>query len=132
MTRFDAATPIERAQLYAAAVMAHREREGSPFLTFEADHGERDEWPLGVPWVQVTVNVVSLDCTDEELERVKTLVNDYPSFRIEDLTSPEDAEGTNVRISARADANRIAGFVDEVFQEVYDLPEDYRGWVVEL
>ena len=58
--------------------------------------------------------------------------HDYPEFRIDEREAPEEAEGTNVRISARSDANRLAGFMDRAFAEVYDQPEDYRAWVVQV
>ena len=73
-----------------------------------------------------------MDCTDEELSRLHDLLDDYPEFRIDERETPEDADGTNVRISARSDANRLAGFLDRAFVEVYDRPEDYRAWVVQI
>lgn len=159
MTRFDADEPTERRKLFADAVTAHRTR-GSAFLTVEArepeqavafganaDAGtedgaietgddaetaadtEADETSVP-PWVQFADKTFNLDCTDEELDRLEGLLNDYPEFRIDQLEEPEDVHGTNVRISARADANRLAQFADEVFQTVYGRDEDYRAWVV--
>jgi len=128
MTRFDADTPKERQKLFADAVVAHRNR-GSAFLTVEADpvEGAGDE---PVPWVQFAEKTFNVDCTDEELDRLKALLESFPEFRIDRLESPEEAEGTNVRITARSDANRLAGFIDRVFQAVYEREEDYRAWVV--
>lgn len=153
MTRFDADDPAQRRKLFVDAVRAHRERS-SPFLTVEADPGSTgdpsggdpldgtveemdDDGTEGAalpPWIQFAADdgVVNLDCTDEELDRLKELLEEFPSFRIEELTRPEDAEGTNARVSARADANRVAGFLDAAFRRVFGLPEDYRAWVVEL
>jgi hypothetical protein len=98
--------------------------------TAGADEG--DDAEQQVPWIQFADGVLNLDCTDEELDRLESLLGDYPAFRIDALESPDDAEGTNLRITARADANRVAGFVERAFREVYDLPEGYRGWVVEV
>jgi hypothetical protein len=144
MTRFDAADPTERRKLFADAVRAHRER-GSRFLTVELDRdavegddapsedaGTGDDATPAVPWVQFADRTFNLDCTDAELDRLTDLLDDYPEFRIEGMESPEDAEGTNVRISAKSDANRLAAFVDEAFLTVYGAPSDYRAWVVQV
>jgi len=138
VTRFDATDPGERRKLVADAVRAHRER-GSEFLTVEGawgeeetladlgDGGDDDEEPD--PWVQFGDRTFNLDVTDEELGRLDALLNDYPEFRVEARESPEEAEGTNVRITAKSDAGRLAAFVDDAFLRVYDAPEDYRLWV---
>jgi len=140
MTRFDASEPTERRKLYVDAITAHRER-ASGFLTLEADDTvseERDDTAeqsaaeLGVPWIQFGDGTVNLDCTDAELEALKDLLEDFPAFKIDDLTRPEDAAGINVRVSAKADANRIAQFIDDVFLEVYDFPSTVRIWLVDV
>lgn len=134
MTRFDAATEDERRELFADAISAHRERE-SAFLTIEADSGDDasndadDSEDDPAPWVQFADDTLNLDCTDDELGSLKSLLDSFPAFTIEDLTSPEDAEGTNVRVGARTDAERVAAFVERVFRAVYKRPEDYRAWV---
>lgn len=152
MTRFDAATPDERRKLFAEAITAHRER-ASAFCTFEADgtdtptvtDDEGDESDVedgraddedpeadeleAPPWVQFGDGVLNLDCTDAELDRLKDLLAEFPAFKIDDLTRPEEAEGVNVRVSALADPNRVAQCVDRVFREVYDRPETYQAWV---
>ncbi|ELY94978.1 hypothetical protein C483_01381 [Natrialba hulunbeirensis JCM 10989] len=87
---------------------------------------------LGVPWLQFGDGTINLDCTDEELDRLKQLLNDFPVFKIEDIARPEDADGVNVHVSAKADRNRIGQFIDAVFQTVYGLPSSFRVWVVEL
>jgi hypothetical protein len=128
MTRFDATDPTERRKLFADAVLAHRNR-GSDFLTVEAEATEDEEV---APWLQVAVETLNLDCTDEELDRLKTLLEEFPEFRIDQLERPEEAEGANVRITARSDANRLAAFVDRAFQDVYGRADDYRAWVVQV
>ncbi|PCR89400.1 hypothetical protein [Natrinema ejinorense] len=141
MTRFDAAEPADRRKLYVDAITAHRER-GSGFLTLEADDetavGRDSEGEsaaasaaeLGTPWVQFSDGTINLDCTDAELDVLKGVLDEFPAFKIDDLNRPEEAEGVNVRISAKADPNRIAQFVDDVFLEVYDLPPSVRVWAV--
>jgi hypothetical protein len=142
VTRFDADTPAERRELFANAVAAHRER-GSPFITIEPEptpaEAAADEEDLPedapehtIPWIQLAEDTVNLDCTDAELERLTNLLDEYPEFRIDELTSPDDAQGTNVRITARADPDRLGGFFDRVFRSVYGRDEDYRAWVVEI
>ncbi|OAQ54822.1 hypothetical protein HTG_04445 [Natrinema mahii] len=136
MTRFDAAEPAERRKLYVDAITAHRERN-SAFCTLEVDEGalESDDestTDLGAPWIQFGDDTINLDCTDAELESVKSLLEGFPAFKIDDLHRPEEAEGVNVRISAKADPNRIAQFLDDVFLEVYELPSTVRVWAVEV
>ena len=87
---------------------------------------------LGVPWVQCSDDLVNLDCTDAELDRCTSLLAEYPAFRIDELTRPEDAPGVNVRVRARTDPDRIAQFIDAIFRRVYELPPAYRAWVVEI
>jgi hypothetical protein len=127
MTKFDAATPAERRKLFVDAITAHRERD-SAFLTIEA---ETDPDALA-PWIQVSQDRVNLDCTDEELDRLKDILGEFPAFTIDEVTRPEEAEGTNVRIVGRGDANRVAQFVDRAFADAFDLSEEYRAWVVEI
>lgn len=137
MTRFSADTPTERRKLVVDAITAHRERT-SAFCTLQADvesEAEEDdsEEELEVPpWIQFGDRTLNLDCTEEELERLKDLLQEFPAFKIEQLESPEDADGTNVRISAKADANRIAQFVERAFREVYGCSESVTVWAVEV
>ncbi|WP_436344152.1 hypothetical protein [Natronorubrum sp. FCH18a] len=153
MTRFDAAEPAERRKLYVDAITAHRHR-GSGFLTLEADEEvfeadsddatfddvESDENgdgggldpELGLPWIQFGDGTINVDCTDAELETLKTVLGEFPAFKIDEISRPDDAEGVNVRVSAKADPNRIAQCLDAIFQRVYDLPTDVRIWVVEV
>jgi hypothetical protein len=144
MTRFDAADPAARRKLYVDAITAHRER-GSAFLTLEADAtgtdrdpesgGDSDDAPaadLGAPWVQFGDGTINLDCTEAELDALTERLEEFPAFKIADLTRPEEAEGVNVRIGAKADPNRIAQFVDDVFLEVYGLPSTVRVWAAEV
>ncbi|WP_137284830.1 hypothetical protein [Halorussus salinisoli] len=153
MTRFDAATPEERQKLFAEAITAHRER-GSPFATFEADADasaleaeravedgeteesaetgdpdEADDPEQAPPWIQFGDGLLNLDCTDAELDALKSVLGEFPAFKIDDLTRPEETEGVNVRVSALADPNRVGQCVERVFREVYDQPEAFRAWV---
>ena len=149
MTRFDATTAAEREALFAAAVTAHRER-GSRFLTVEAatvaetgdngdgggeagdggSDGEDDDPAERVPpWLQFGEGEFNLDCTDGELTALRSLVDDYPEFRIDRLESPEAAEATNVGITAHSSEDRLAAFAERVFRGVYGQPADFRLWV---
>ena len=147
MTRFDAATPEERQKLFAEGIAAHRER-ASAFVTFEADadasdlaeytdestdpatdEGESDDPEQAPPWIQFGDGTLNLDCTDAELDDLKSVLGEFPAFKIDDIVRPEEAEGVNVRVSALADPNRVAQCVERLFREVYDQPEAYRAWV---
>ena len=130
MTRFDADDPDGRRALVVDAIEAHRERD-SAFLTVEADlesDGD-DEVP---PWIQYADGRLNLDCTDEELDALKALLEEFPAITIDELHRPEEAEGTNARLTARTDPERVAQFVDRAFREAYGLPESYRAWVAEV
>ena len=127
MTRFEAHTPTERRKLFVDAITAHRERD-SAFLTVEA---ETDPDELS-PWIQISQDTLNMDCTDEELDRLKDLIGEFPAFTIDEVTRPDEAEGTNARIVGRGDANRVAQFVDRAFVGVYDRSEEYRAWVVDV
>lgn len=128
MTRFDATSPEERRALYADAIAAHRAR-ASAFVTIEATV---DPEAGAIPWVQFAEGTVNLDCTEAELEDLKALLEDYPAFSIDELARPEEVEGVNVRIVARADDGRIGEAIDAVFREVYGLDEEFTAWVVEI
>ena len=136
MTRFDADTDADRIELVADAIAAHRERD-SAFCTLEADEDPSGDPEFLPPWVQFADGTLNLDCTDDELDRLATLVSRFGAFTIEEretvpAESAEEDPGTNVRIDARADDERVGQFVDAVFQEVYDLPAEFRLWAVEV
>lgn len=137
MTRFDDDDPAGRRKLAAEAINAHRE-QGSPYLTLKADPADIEGDPAdedaeeAPPWIQFSEDVLNLDVTDEERERLDALLSEFPAFKVRQLEQPETAEGTNVRIGALADAARVAQFVDRTFQEVYGLPEDFQLWATEI
>lgn len=124
MTRFSADSEEERRLLFVDAIVAHRARE-SPFCTFEVDADDS-------AWVQVGGDTLNLDCTDGELDRLESLLNGFSAFSIEGLTSPENAQGTNVRVQTFADGERIAEFVERCFREVYEQPDKYVVWATEI
>lgn len=126
MTRFDAADPAERRALVAEAVLAHRER-ASEVAVFEAaatDDGESTR-------ITYADRVLTLECTDEARGRLDDLLGEYPVFKIKQPDTRKAPEGT-VHLSALADPKHVADFVDDAFPAVYDLPGDYRLWVVRV
>jgi hypothetical protein len=136
VTRFDADTEAERIALAADAVAAHRARE-SAFCTLEADEDSSGDPDFLPPWVQFADGTLNLDCTDDELDALSTLVSRFGAFTIaeRETVSAETADespGTNVRIEARVDDERVGQFVDAVFREVYGQPADFRLWAVEV
>jgi hypothetical protein len=97
----------------------------------ESDEGDGEATPPAVPpWLQYADGTVNLDCTDAELDALKRLIDEYPELRVDRLESPETAAGTNVRVTAYADDDRLAAFFDRTFRDVYGRPADYRAWVV--
>ena len=132
MTRFDAASEDERLKLFADAAAAHRARSGD-VMTVDVDPDSDDTDGGEVPpWIQLAGTELIMDCTDDELERLKDLLSEFPEFRIDELVSPEEAEGTNAVVTARSDANRVAGFIERAFREVYELDDEYRAWVTAI
>ena len=131
MTRFDASDPRDRRKLFAEAIAAHRTR-ASPFVTFETETDPDADDDAPRPWVQFGEETFNLDVTAAELDDLKSLVGEFPAFRIEHLESPDEAEGTNARITARSDANRLATFADRLFLDVYGHEDSYRAWVAEV
>lgn len=156
MTRFDASTPDDRRSLVADAIVAHRDR-GSVFCTVEADSPPPDastpddeaiepddaESDDEVPevddeetpaWIQFSdpESQLNLDCTDEEYDRITDVLSTAGAFTIVEQTAPEDAEGRNLRITARTDADRIADVVDRIFVEGFAYDEEYRLWATEI
>lgn len=143
MTRFDAKTSADRQALFTDAIAAHRAR-ASAYLTIEVDvevverTSELDP-ALGTPWVQFADGIVNLDCTEREFDRCESVLEAFPAFSVADLTRPDEPDehsGTespvNVRIRTVADDDRIGQFLDALLEETYDLPADYRAWVVEV
>ncbi|AGB16531.1 hypothetical protein Halru_1933 [Halovivax ruber XH-70] len=128
MSRFDATTRDERAALIEAGIRAHRERL-SEFCTFEADESTTDDGAnLGIPWVQCAGDETSFDSTEEELDRVKSLLESYPRYQIAELHRPEDADGVHVIVDTPGELHRRAQFVDDLFIHVFERPESYRLW----
>ncbi|MFC6726910.1 hypothetical protein ACFQE1_21535, partial [Halobium palmae] len=111
---------------------------GSAFLAVEVapdpelDGTDDDGDPLPAPWIQFAEDTFNLDVADDELAALESFLDEYPDFRIDAMERPEDADGTNVRVTARSDANRLAGFVDEAFRRVYGREEGYRLWVTQI
>ncbi|WP_435359039.1 hypothetical protein [Haloarchaeobius sp. DFWS5] len=130
MTRFAATSSENRIDLVEDAIVAHRERQ-SPYAEFTTDPSDDDiELGHGAPWVQYFDATLALDCTDYELDHLKSLCDEFPSMTVDELVEPEEAEGTHARITARTDDERVAQFVDRLFADVYGRPDDYRLWVV--
>ncbi len=131
MTRFAADSVETRRALAEDGITAHRERE-SPFLTLEVELPEGAGEDAVAPWIQLSGDTLNLDCTDAELDRLKSLLDEYRAFSVDELVRPEEAEGTNARILARTDDERIAQFVEDVFRQVYGREEGYRLWAAEV
>lgn len=130
MSRFHAGTCEDRHDLVVDAIRAHRQR-GSRFTTFQTP---TDQAEAPDPWVQFAAaeSLLNLDCTDDEFTRLDALLDEFGGCRIDTRTSPEDVDGTNVRIEMRVDDERVAQFVDRCFREVFGRSEEYRLWVTDV
>jgi len=129
MTRFDAATPADRASLIVAAIRAHRERE-SPFLTVETD--PQDE-PGPAPWIQFRQpeGQLNLDCTAAELDSIRAAIDGFGGVSVTEQHDVEDG-GINLRIAVPGDDQRVAQVIETLFCDGFGLPESYRLWVTVL
>lgn len=127
MTRFDATDPDQRQTLIIEAIEAHRTRE-SRFITLEAANKS------DTAWVQYRAadGLVNLDCTAGERERLVEVLEDYPEFTVTEQTSPETADGINMRIQGYSDDTRTAELIDQIFQSIYEFPSDYQLWAAEI
>lgn len=85
-------------------------------------------------WIQFSdpEGVLNLDCTDAEYERLVDALAVFPEFSVVEQSAPEDADGRNLRIQARGDAERIADCVETLFVEGYGYDADFRLWATEL
>lgn len=114
MTRFEADTARDRLALVAEAITAHRNRN-SERAEFETDAGR----------LTYSDRTITLDLTNTERERLESLFESFPVFKIEQPATRKADTGT-VHISALADAKHTADFVEHVFRAVYELNEEYE------
>lgn len=120
MTRFKASRPSERRALLAEAVTAHRNR-GSEATVFEAGHHR----------VRYTDRVVQFDLSEEELGRLRSLLEEFPVFKIKQPETRK-AETGIVYVSAIADAKHAADFLDAAFRDVFDCADAYELRVIRV
>lgn len=130
MTRFAADTRDERLALVADGIAAHRER-ASPFVTVEAEPGPN---MAVAPWVQYAADegLLNLDCRGSEVDAVASAIESFGGATITERHSPEEAEGTNLRVAIRGDPERVAMLVDSIFRDGFGLPAGYRAWVTAI
>lgn len=114
MTRFEADTAQDRLALVAEAITAHRTRT-SERAEFETDAGR----------LAYSDRTITLDLTDTERERLDSLFESFPVFKIEQPATRKAAAGT-VHISALADPKHTADFVEHVFRSVYEQDDEYE------
>lgn len=120
MTRFDAVTPADRRALYAEAVTAHRKR-GSERAAFVADGH----------CIELTETGVRFELDEGSRAALESLLAEYPVFKVAQPATRKAPDAV-VFVSAVTDAKHLGDFLDDAFRHVFDLPEDYEGWVVAL
>jgi hypothetical protein len=122
MTRFEAAEPAGRLSLLAEAVTAHRRRAGeAKGVIVESDRAR----------VEYADRRVRLELDAAGRDRLEGLLGSFPAFKIKQPDTRKADAGV-VYVSAVADAKRVADFLEGVFREVADEPEDYELRVVRL
>ena len=126
MNRFRASTPDDRRVLFREALEAHRERD-SAFLTLEA--APDDDRPGPPPWIQYRAadETLNLDCTEEEREAVQGLLADVGGATVAARESVEDG-GVNLRVTVRGDDERLAGILERLFVDGFDLDASVPVW----
>ena len=134
MNRFAGSTPRERESLVVDAIDAHRERD-SPYLTLEVDRtaANREETAGPPPWIQYRDRdgQLNMDCTDGELESIEAAIDSLGGVRVTDRSSDPEA-GTNLRVTASGDDERIAMIVETLFVDGFGLAEDQVVWAAEI
>jgi hypothetical protein len=120
MTRFEAHAQHDRLTCIAEAITAHRKRD-SEGAVFETDAGR----------LTYADRTISLELTDTERERLDTLLESYPVFKIEQPATRKAPEGA-VHVSAIADPKHAADFVESVFRDVFEQEEEYELRVVRV
>lgn len=114
MTRFEADTAQDRLALATEAITAHRNRN-SEGAAFETDAGR----------LTYSDRTITLDLTDTERERLESLFESFPVFKIEQPATRKADPGI-VHISALADPKHTADFIEHVFRTVYEQDEEYE------
>ncbi|WP_336135973.1 hypothetical protein [Natronomonas amylolytica] len=100
-----------RRELVGAIVAARKDDES---VVFEAANAR----------VTYEDRTLCLSVTDEERDRLETLLDDYHVFKVEGPATRKAEPGV-VYLSAVTDAKHAADFVDSLFSEVYDAGEGY-------
>lgn len=124
--------PGSRRTLVVRAVTAHRREGGGP-VVFTAGDATPDDSAADDPTaddptvarLEYEDRVLVLDLSDEERERLATLLDDFPVFKVKQPETRKAPDGT-VYVSAIADPKHLADFVEDCFRRVYDREEDYR------
>jgi hypothetical protein len=119
MTR-EAHAPRDRLSLVAESITAHRKRD-SDSAVFETDAGR----------LTYADRTITLELSETERERLDTLFESYPVFKIEQPATRKAPEG-EVYVSALADPKHAADFVESVFRDVFEQGEEYELRVVQV
>lgn len=119
MTR-EAHAPRDRFTLAMESITAHRKRD-SEGAAFETDAGR----------LTYADRTITLELTDTERERLDTLFESYPVFKIEQPATRKAPEG-EVHVSALADPKHTADFIESVFREVFEQDEEYELRVAQV
>jgi hypothetical protein len=110
-----ATTPRDRLVLFVRTVTARRARSSDDDgVVFAGDAGR----------LVYDDRTVTLDCDDAERDRLDALLGEYPVFKLKQPETRKAPDGTVV-VSAIADPKHLGDFLEAVFREVFEAPEDY-------
>lgn len=116
----EAHTPRDRLSLVVESITAHR-KHNSDGTVFETDAGR----------LTYDDRTITLELTETERERLDTLFESYPVFKIEQPATRKAPEG-EIHVSALADPKHTADFVESVFRDVFEQGDEYELRVIQV
>ncbi|SDF08265.1 hypothetical protein [Halorientalis regularis] len=113
----DGERAIERRTRIAEAITAHR-RAGSQSPVLVAVTADDP------PYVEYCDREIVVQVDDAERDRLDTLLDDFPVFKIAQPTTRKAPDG-EVHVSAIADPKHAADFLDRLFLDVFERADEY-------
>ncbi|SEN05161.1 hypothetical protein SAMN05216388_1001251 [Halorientalis persicus] len=113
----DGERAIERRTRIAEAITAHR-RAGSQSPVLVAVAADDP------PYVEYCDREIVVRVDDAQRDRLDALLAEFPVFKIAQPATRKAPDG-EVHVSAIADPKHAADFLDTLFLDVFDRPDDY-------
>ncbi|MFB6083537.1 MAG: hypothetical protein ABEJ94_04755 [Halorientalis sp.] len=105
----------DRRTRIAKAIVAHREAGHDSPVRFTAPDA---------PAVEYCDREITVQVDDAEHDRLDDLLDDFPVFKIAQPATRKAPDG-EVHVSAIADPKHAADFLDTLFLDVFERPDDY-------